>query len=111
MSVPAGFPSAPTGRPTAGIAVNEKEPFLRDDYIPVPAVIPAPSASARLWSLVGSGTDAVYSVLAPALRPLSSTMSKFDAWREKLDLGYPGQVDALGREAKSMCKSRTLYLG
>ena len=100
-STPVGFPGAmPTGRGSSGLAVNEKEPFLRDDYVPVvPA--PQPSMAARLGGLVASSTDAAFSVLAPAVSPLAKAYGRFDAWKEQLDLGYPGQVDQLGREAKS----------
>jgi hypothetical protein len=72
---------------------NSKEVYLSDDYVP-PSLQTKPG-------FVDSTANSIYSFLAPALSPLNKATARFDAWRERLDLPYPGQVDQLGREAKS----------
>ena len=82
----------------ASSSSDKKEIYLRDDY--VPASLTDPSSSS-LRSYVDSSASSLYSFLAPALNPLNNAAARFDKWREHLDLPYPGQVDTLGREAKS----------
>lgn len=80
-------------------SVLEKEQLLRDDYVPASSV-PA-SRSSGLRGFAESSANALSSVLAPALNPLNKVIAKMDAYREHLELPYPGQVDQLGKECKS----------
>lgn len=87
---------------------GEKEVFLKDDYVPPSLVTPTASSSSRtststsgLRSYADSSINAVSSILEPVLSPFNKALNRFDAWREHLDLPYPGQVDQLGRESKS----------
>lgn len=80
-------------------SVLEKEQLLRDDYVPASSV-PA-TRSSGLKGFAESSANALSSVLAPALNPLNKAIAKLDAYREHLELPYPGQVDALGKESKS----------
>lgn len=80
-------------------SVLEKEQLLRDDYVPASAV-PA-TRSSGLKGFAESSANALSSVLSPALNPLNKAIAKLDAYREHLELPYPGQVDALGKESKS----------
>ena len=83
---------------------NGKEIYLDDDYVPsslADSTSTSSSSSSKLRSYVDSSASSLYSFLAPALGPLNNAALRFDKWREHLDLPYPGQVDTLGREAKS----------
>lgn len=83
-------------------SVLEKEQLLRDDYVPASSV---PARSSGLKGFAESSANALSSVLAPALNPLNKAIAKLDAYREHLELPYPGQVDALGKESKSEYRS------
>lgn len=96
-STAAGSSSPFPGRPTPlQTGLNEKEEYLKEEWHEKKE-----QAKGGLRGFADSTASAVHTIFSPAVRPFAAVQAKIDAWRDHLDLPYPGQVDALGRECKS----------
>jgi hypothetical protein len=62
------------------------------------AVPPHPSASAT-----ASWLDAFASLTHPVYRPIASTYTSFETWKEKFGLFQPGTTENITREVKRAC--------
>lgn len=58
---------------------------------------PAPSASS-------SYLDAFAALTHPVYRPIQSTYTRFEAWKEKFGLFQPGTTENMTREVKRACR-------
>ena len=94
----------------AGRYSSTKEVFLDNDYKPLRDVAaeagPSRSSTTGLRNFAGSASSTLQSFLAPAISPMNAAAARFEAWRDKMDLPYPGTAEQLGRESKSRsCES------